>query len=175
VQPFPDTGASRPRARPPPLGAVPYRAPAETSVQCQVGLALPFPPRPSAPQCSALSLARVSACPHRGAMPSLRRDTPRGARDRGGGGAGDGGRREPSSPGRARGGGGGGPATSRREERSRPITHPQTTLIYLDWDDTLFPTSALLDSGFLVRGYWHAALASAGTRSVLFLAWFCLG
>lgn len=37
--------------------------------------------------------------------------------------------------------------------KALPVTHPNTTMIFLDWDDTLFPTAALLDGGYLVERF----------------------
>jgi hypothetical protein len=37
--------------------------------------------------------------------------------------------------------------------KALPVTHPNTTMIFLDWDDTLYPTAALLDGGYLVERF----------------------
>jgi hypothetical protein len=38
-----------------------------------------------------------------------------------------------------------------RKLHQRPVTDPDSTLLVLDWDDTLFPTSAMLDDGHMVE------------------------
>ena len=37
--------------------------------------------------------------------------------------------------------------------KSLPVTHPNTTMVFVDWDDTLYPTAALLDGGYLVERF----------------------
>jgi hypothetical protein len=38
-----------------------------------------------------------------------------------------------------------------RKLQQQPVTDPDSTIVVLDWDDTLFPTSAMLDDGHMVE------------------------